>query len=127
MPEKSSMMAHSDVFVTVYSTMVVEASVHERPVVSACIDSPIGWPGKFTLPLSRIGDWPTHSRFRDSAAGRVAYTKEELREAINLYLKSPQVDMVERRNFIVRECTFTDGTAGRKTGEYLLSRMGKKL
>lgn len=126
MPEKSSMMAHSDVFVTVYSTMVVEASVHECPVVSACIDSPIGWPGKFTLPLSRIGDWPTHSRFRDSAAGRVAYTKEELGHAINLYLKNPQMDMDERRNFIVRECTFTDGTAGRKTGEYLLSRMGRK-
>jgi CDP-glycerol glycerophosphotransferase (TagB/SpsB family) len=126
MPEKSSMMAYSDVFVTVYSTMVVEASVHERPVVSACIDSPVGWPGKFTLPLSRIGDWPTHSRFRDSAAGRVAYTKDELRNAINYYLGDPQADMIERRNFIVRECTYTDGTAGRRTAEYLLSRIGKK-
>jgi CDP-glycerol glycerophosphotransferase (TagB/SpsB family) len=126
MPEKSSMMAYSDVFVTVYSTMVVEASVHERPVVSACIDSPVGWPGKFTLPLSRIGDWPTHSRFRDSAAGRVAYTKDELRNAINYYLGDPQADMIERRNFIIRECTYTDGTAGRRTAEYLLSRIGKK-
>ena len=126
MPEKSSMMAHSDVFVTVYSTMVVEASMHERPVVSACIDSPTGWPGKFTLPLSKIGDWPTHSRFRDSAAGRVAYSKQDLKDVINFYLKNPQADMIERRNFIVRECTFTDGTAGKKTGEYLLSRMGKK-
>lgn len=127
MPEKSSMMAHSDVFVTVYSTMVVEASVHESPVVSACIDSPVGWPGKFTLPLSRIGAWPTHSRFRDSKAGRVAYTKDELRQVINFYLGNPRADMIERRNFIVRECTFTDGTAGRRTGEYLLSRMGKKV
>jgi CDP-glycerol glycerophosphotransferase (TagB/SpsB family) len=126
MPEKSSMMAFSDVFVTVYSTMVVEASVHDRSVVSACIDSPVGWPGKFTLPLSKIGDWPTHSRFRDSAAGRVAYTKEELREVINFYLTNPQADMIERRNFIVRECTYTDGTAGKRTGQYLLSRMGKK-
>lgn len=125
MPEKSSMMAYSDVFVTVYSTMVVEASVHERPVVSACIDSPVGWHGKFTLPLSRIGDWPTHSRFRDSAAGRVAFTQDELREAINFYLEHPHADRIERRNFIVRECTYTDGTAGRRTGEYLLSRRGK--
>lgn len=126
MPEKSSMMAHSDVFVTVYSTMVVEASIHERPVVSACIDSPTGWPGKFTLPLSRIGDWPTHSRFRDSNAGRVALTKDELRKALNFYLENPQADVLERKNFIARECSFTDGTAGRRTGEYLLSRMGKK-
>lgn len=126
MPEKSSMMAYSDVFVTVYSTMVVEASVHERPVVSACIDSMVGWPGKFTLPLSKIGDWPTHSRFRTSSAGRVAYTKDELRAALNFYLQNPQADMLERRNFIVRECTFTDGTAGQRTGQYLLSRMGQR-
>lgn len=124
MPEKSSMMAYSDVFVTVYSTMVVEASAHERPVVSACIDSKTGWPGKFTLPLSKIGDWPTHSRFRDSKAGRVAYTKDELTAAINFYLNDPQADMAERRNFILRECTWTDSSAGQRTGEYLLSRMG---
>lgn len=125
MPEKSSMMAYSDVFVTVYSTMVVEASTHERPVVSACIDSSDGWPGKFTLPLSKIGDWPTHSRFRNSKAGRVAYSKVELAEALNFYLNDEQADMIERRNFIVRECTFTDGSAGRRTGEYLLSRIGQ--
>ena len=126
MPEKSSMMVHSDVFVTVYSTMVVEASIHERPVVSACIDSRVGWPGKFTLPLTRIGDWPTHSRFRDSKAGRVAYAKDELREIINYYLENPRAELIERRNFIVRECTYTDGSAGRRTGEYLLSRRGKR-
>lgn len=126
MPEKSSMMAYSDVFVTVYSTMVVEAAVHESPVVSVCIDSPVGWPGKFTLPLSRIGDWPTHARFRNSAAGRVAYTKDELREAVNLYLRDPQTDLQERREFVSGECTFTDGSAGRRTGEYLLSCMGTR-
>jgi CDP-glycerol glycerophosphotransferase (TagB/SpsB family) len=126
MPEKSSMMAYSDVFVTVYSTMVVEASTHKTPVVSACIDSLTGWPGKFTLPLSKIGEWPTHSRFRNSNAGRVAYTKDQLRAALNHYLADPNADAEERRAFIERECTFTDGSAGRRTGEYLLSRMDKR-
>lgn len=126
MPEKSSMMAYSDVFVTVYSTMVVEASTHARPVLSACIDSRSGWPGKFTLPLSKIGDWPTHSRFRNSGAGRVAYSKEELRNELNFYLQNPAADAEARRAFITRECTFTDGSAGRRTGEYLLSRIGKR-
>ncbi len=126
MPEKASMMAYSDVFVTVYSTMVVEASVQGRPVVSACIDSPLGWPGKFTLPLSRIGDWPTHSRFRRSGAGRVAYTATELAAAINYYLQDPQADQAPRAAFVQSECTFTDGSAGRRTADYLLSRMGKR-
>ncbi len=125
MPEKSSMMAYSDVFVTVYSTMVVEASTHERPVLSACIDSKVGWPDKFTLPLSKIGDWPTHSRFRNAGAGRVAYNQNELRDELNFYFQNPQADAGTRRAFIACECTFTDGSAGRRTGEYLQSRIGK--
>jgi hypothetical protein len=124
MPEKSSMMAYSDVFTTVYSTMVVEACTHERPVVSVCIDSPIGWPGKFTLPLSRIGGWPTHSRFRDSHAGRETLDDAQLEEAINYYLENPQAGHDARQAFIERECTYTDGNAGKRTASFLLSKLG---
>ncbi|OGO42543.1 MAG: hypothetical protein A2W36_04050 [Chloroflexi bacterium RBG_16_58_14] len=126
MPEKSSMMAYSDVFTTVYSTMVVEASIHERPVVSACIDSPVGWPGKYTLPLSRIGGWPTHSRFRNSGAGRETLSEEQLKSAIDLYLENPQADQDARRQFIQRECTYTDGSAGRRTADFWLSILEKQ-
>ena len=121
MPEKSSMMAYSDVFTTVYSTMVVEASTHNRPVVSVCIDSEQGWPGKFTLPLTQIGGWPTHSRFRESGAGQVATNLDELRQSLNFYLEHPQANQMERQQFIERECTFTDGCAGQRTADYLLS------
>ena len=121
MPEKSSMMAYSDVMVTVYSTMVVEASTHRTPVVSLCIDSPEGWPGKFTLPLTKIGGWPTHLRFRESGAGREAQNEADLKAAINRYLDDPMADHQARADFLARECTFTDGTAGKVTAEFLLS------
>ena len=120
MPEKSSMMAYSDVMVTVYSTMVVEASIHGTPVISLCVDDPAGWPGKFTLPLTEISGWPTHQRYRDSGAGRETLNAEELREAINRYLDDPQADLQARTDFIARECTHTDGHAGRHTAEFLL-------
>ncbi len=121
MPEKSSMMAYSDVMVTVYSTMVVEASVHGTPVISLCIDSPEGWPGKFTLPLTEIGGWPTHQRFRESGAGREALNEAELQAAINRYLDDPLADQQARKDFIARECTYVDGMAGVHTAEFLLS------
>jgi hypothetical protein len=123
MPEKASMMAHSDVFLTVYSTMVVETAIHGRPIVSACIDAPGGWniPRKYSLPLSEIGNWPTHDRFRRSGFGRIAISEDQLREAINFYLVTPDADSEQRLAFIQRECTFTDGSAGRRTGQYLLS------
>jgi len=118
MPEKSSMMAYSDVMVTVYSTMVVEASVHGTPVISLCIDSPVGWPGKYTLPLSKIGGWPTHLRYRDSAAGREATDLDTLKDALDYYLSNPGVDAEIRRAFLTRECTYLDGSAGKRTAQF---------
>ena len=121
MPEKSSMMAHSDVFVTVYSTMVVETAIHDSPIVSLCLDTPGGWqtPRKYSLPLSQIGDWPTHERFREAGAGKVAYNREQLAEAVNTYLENPHTDQDYRDAFVRREVTYTDGSAGRRTGEFL--------
>ncbi len=122
MDEKSSMMAHSDVLVTVYSTMVVETAVHDTPIVAAVIDVPGGWnkPKKYSLSLKKIGNWPTHQRFREAKAGRVAGNEKELCEVINLYLKNPSLEAAERRKFIEDEITFVDGTSGKRTAEYIL-------
>ena len=127
MDEKSSMMSHSDVLVTVYSTMVVETAVHDTPIVAAVIDVPGGWnqPKKFSLSLKKIGNWPTHKRFRDAKAGRVASNEKELCEVINLYLRNPSLDSAERRKFIEDEITFTDATSGRRTAEFILNVLEK--
>lgn len=122
MDEKASMLTWSDVFVTVYSTMVVEAAVHDTPIVSATIDAPGGWndPKKFSLSLREIGNWPTHQRFRLSGAGRVAANEEELRQALNLYLRDRSLDRDARRRFVEQEVTFLDGSAGKRTAEFIL-------
>jgi len=142
MDEKSSMMTYSDVVVTVYSTMLVETAVHDTPMVAAVIDTPGGWntvraassdgtpvrddkPKKFSLSLKEIGDWPTHKRFREAKAGRVAQTEFELRETINAYLKNHSLDAAERRKFIEDEITFTDGTSGKRTAEFILNVLGE--
>ena len=126
MPEKTSMMAYADVFLTVYSTMVVEASIHNTPVVSVCFDAPGGWnkPNRFSLKLSEIGNWPTHDRFRRSGAGKVALNTEELVGAINGYLKNPLADEEKRSAFIRNECTYQDGFSGIRTANFLLKTLG---
>jgi hypothetical protein len=107
----------------VYSTMVVETAIHDRPIVSVTIDIPGGWNMKdvYSLPLTAIGDWPTHQRFRKAGAGRVAASKEQVCEHVNYYLKHPQADSDLRIKFIADECTFTDGSAGKRTAQHLLS------
>ncbi|MCJ7676683.1 MAG: hypothetical protein MUO35_03040, partial [Anaerolineales bacterium] len=73
-----------------------------------------------SLPLSRIGDWPTHDRFRRAGAGRVALTERDLRSAVDDYLTNPDSVRAARHAFLEREITYTDASAGRRTGEYLL-------
>ena len=127
MDEKSSMMAYSDVVVTVYSTMLVETAVHDTPMIAATIDTLGGWnkKNKFSLSLKEIGDWPTHKRFRDAKAGRVAENESQLRDALNLYLANPTADAEERRKFVEDEITFTDGTSGKRTAEFILKVLEK--
>ncbi len=122
MDEKSSMMAYSDVLVTVYSTMLVETAVHDTPMIAAVIDTPGGWnkKGKFSLSLKEIGDWPTHQRFRMAKAGRVATDERELQNMLNLYLKDKSVDSEERLMFVKDEITFTDATSGTRTAKFIL-------
>ena len=122
MDEKSSMMAYSDVVVTVYSTMLVETAVHDTPMIAATIDIPRGWnkPNKFSLSLKEIGNWPTHKRFREAKAGRVAANENELRDALNLYLKDKAVDSKERLKFVKDEITFTDASSGKRTAEFIM-------
>jgi len=128
MPEKASMMAHADVFVTVYSTMVVETAIHDTPIIAAVLDTPGGWnqPRKYSLSLRSIGNWPTHQRFREAGAGRVAGSPQELKKVLNAYLQDRSLDSSERRRFAEQEITYMDGSAGRRTAEYVLSLLGAK-
>jgi hypothetical protein len=107
--------------------MVVETAVHDTPIVAAVIDVPGGWniPKKFSLSLKKIGNWPTHKRFRDAKAGRVAQTESELRDILNAYLKDRTLDAAERRKFVDDEVTFTDGTSGKRTAEFILKVLAK--
>jgi len=51
--------------------MVVETAIHDKPIISVTIDTPGGWNMKdvYSLPLTAIGDWPTHQRFRNREQG----------------------------------------------------------
>lgn len=128
MDEKASMMAYSDVMVTVYSTMLVETAIHDTPMIAATLDVPGGWniPRKYSLALKDIGHWPTHERFRRARAGRVAANSGELRYWLNRYLSSPELDKAERAKFVADEITFTDGSAGWRTAQFFLKLLGQR-
>jgi hypothetical protein len=120
--EKGSMLAHADVVVTIYSTMVVEAAIHDKPVISACINTPTGWKDHYWIPLSEVPTWPTAARVDELGASRVAFSGQQMVEALNLYLEKPYVDAENRRRFIEQELTFLKaGEATQKTAAFFLS------
>lgn len=124
--EKASMLAHCDVMISIYSTMVLEAAIYDKPVVSACIDTPEGWPENFWIPLSEIPDWPTAKRVNECGAARTAFTQEDMIAHLNAYLSDPALDSAGRRKFIEQELTYLKaGEATERTADYLLSILEK--
>lgn len=120
-PEKASMLRHCDVIVSIYSTMVVEAALHDKPVISACIDSKEGWGDKYWIPLSTVPNWPTASRVNKMNAGKNAFNEAELIQWLNLYLNDPSVQKEDRRKFVESEITYMNGESTQKTAEYFIS------
>jgi len=51
----------------------------------------------------------------------VAFDEKSLGELINFYLDDPYADQENRSRFIRQECTYTDGSAGSRTAEFILS------
>jgi len=119
-PEKASMLAHCDVLVTIYSTMVVEAALHDKPSISVCIDSPTGWPENFWIPLHDVPSWPTAARVNKLGAGMNAFTAEELVTTLDAYLSDPSLHRQNRMRFVEQEITFLHGEATGETAAFLL-------
>lgn len=123
-PEKASMLAHCDILVSIYSTMVVEAALHDKPVVSVCIDSPTGWPDNFWIPLHEVPFWPTAARVEKAHAATLAFTSDELVSKLNAYLEHPELNREDRRQFVEQELTFLHGESTPETARHLLQLLG---
>jgi CDP-glycerol glycerophosphotransferase (TagB/SpsB family) len=118
-PEKASMLAYSDVLITIYSTMVVEGALHDTPCINTVIPVVDGWENKFWVPMEEIPSWPTPVRIDQAGTGKSVSTIEALVAALNAYFADSALDHEGRMKFIRNEMTFLDGTATQKTAENL--------
>ncbi|MFC2028980.1 CDP-glycerol glycerophosphotransferase family protein [Chloroflexota bacterium] len=124
-PEKASMMAHCDVLVTLYSTMVVEVALQDKPIINACLPTQEGYGRDFWVPIREVPTFPTSTRVNASGAGRLVSSKEELEHALSEYLADPALDSDHRRQFLLQELTYLDGTATSHTAEFLLNLVNR--
>ncbi len=120
-PEKASMMAHCDVLVTLYSTMVVEVAIQDKPIVNACLPTDEGYGDDFWVPILEVPTFPTSKRVNASGAGRLARNKDELQQTLSAYLLDPTLDADQRHQFLLQELTYLNGEATNQTANFLLS------
>lgn len=115
--ELKAMLRSCDVLVNTYSTLMLEASIFQRPIINVCFDKVNPSTG---LPYEVFLNYPHLKRILDTGGTRTAQTPEELIALINMYLQHPELDSEGRERIRINECGPYPGTAGRTIAKYLL-------
>ena len=112
-----NIMRHADAVLAVYTTMVLEASVLDRPLVAVAFD------GYHTRPFARsIRRFEQFEHFQDvkqSGAMRTAYSFDELFVILDNYLKDPHLDAEQRQRLRDMLCDKLDGNVSERIMRYV--------
>ena len=117
---------HSDVVLNVASTIAIEASVFDTPVINIGFDSRTGSSGSQGSNTALM-DWhygSTHFRkVVRSGAVRIAQSAGELVDLINRYLADPSQDAEGRRRIVAEQCEFTDGRSAERVAAAIVGEL----
>lgn len=112
---------HSDVTINTCSTMSIDASVFDKPVINIAFD---GWE-KFPFHKSVARFYTkNHTHYLPvikSGGVRIAHSFEELVSLIKLYLENPKLDSEGRKRIVDEQCWRLDGNSGKRIGGFILS------
>ncbi len=115
---------HSNVTISTCSTMSIDASAFDKPIVNIAFD---GWEKKpFHQSIARAYT-PHHmhyQRIMKTRGVKIAYSFPEMVDLINQYLENPSLDKEGRKRIVDEQCYKLDGQSGKRIGEYLLSCAG---
>jgi len=111
---------HSDVVLNVASTLAIEASIFDTPVVNIGFD---GQPGSNAALL----EWhygSTHfSKVVRSGAVRIAQSAAEMVDLVNMYLAAPSTDTDGRARLVADQCEFTDGRSAERVAAAIVREL----
>ena len=109
------MLCFSDVMICNFSTMMIEASIFNLPFVNIAI---YGHNKEIGSDTKNFSEQFVHLR-RLKNAGNVAYSFEELIEAINDYLRNPEQDAGQRQSVVEHECGPHKGNSAQRVADII--------
>jgi CDP-glycerol glycerophosphotransferase (TagB/SpsB family) len=113
-------LRYSDVVLNVASTIAIEASIFDTPVINIGFD---GQPGS----NQALMEWhygSTHfQKVVRSGAVRIAQSHGEMVDLINLYLAEPSTDADGRRRIVADQCEFTDGRSAERVAAAIVDEL----
>lgn len=114
----AALLANSDVVINTCSTVTIDASAFDTPVINIAFD---GYEKKpYFESVVRYYDYTHYLNIVRTRGAKIARGKKELIKYINEYLKNPKRDSRGRRNIVEEMCYKLDGKAGERIGKYIL-------
>ena len=110
-------MAHSDVVVQVASTIAIEASIFDTPVVNISFDGET--PSPFVRSARRYTEFTHFVNILKRGAVRDARTPDAMVAHIADYLDNPSLDRDGRRQVVLDQCQFLDGRAAERVANFV--------
>jgi CDP-glycerol glycerophosphotransferase (TagB/SpsB family) len=116
--ELANMIHASDVIVTMTSTIFLDSSAFDKPVVNLAFDGYEKAP--YFSSIRKCLDFTHIKKIVPIGAFRTTWGIEELKNEINRYLDNPNMESKERRTLVERECFRCDGQSAKRIAEFLI-------
>jgi hypothetical protein len=114
-------LRHSDVIVTAASTIAIEGSIFDTPVVDVAFDGET--PTEFVKSVRRYYQFTHYANITRQGAAPIAETPAQLVEHVGRYLKDRTLDREGRRRVVLDQCQFTDGRSSERLANFVVEEL----
>ena len=111
---------HSDVVLNVASTITIEASIFDTPVVNVAFDQDDAEARPFLTSPLRYYSYTHYQQIVRAGAVRIAKSPGEMIDLVNAYLVDPSQDAAGRRRVVAEQCELTDGRSAERLAGFIV-------
>jgi hypothetical protein len=108
----ANILLNSDVVVNLGSTVTIEASCLDRPIVNMAFEG-----------VRQYYGFNHYANILRTGGVRMAGTREELFQQVEEYLENPTLDAEGRRRIVREQCYYTDGKSSQRVAEFVLEAL----